>query len=112
MTELGIPQIDLKVIPESAQVRAGEQVTLDWSVRQAERVYLRRCAGGVLEAPPVDWGRLRQRGRAVEPEGRLTVTPSVTTAFTFAAMGPGGRRARSVSVEVLTEQRPREESSV
>lgn len=107
-----VPDIELYVEPGSAQILVGESVTLTWKVHKARKAYLIEVLADTLGSfpPVIDWRHLGQTRREVRFADQVTVNPNATTTYVVAAMDKMGRRARSVTIEVLTQKRERGEA--
>ena len=87
-------------------------MTLAWRIERAQKVYVLQGRASMVGGSPIDWRRLDQMGQEVEPRGEMRVTPQGTATYTLAAVGQGGRRARSVTVEVMAEKPQRREPKI
>jgi hypothetical protein len=100
------PVIHLEVEPKSAQIKAGETVTLLWRAEHVEQLYLLPSLtgrGGMFKAPRIQWAQLDQLGEKVALQDKATLIPQVTTTYVLAGVRQGDTCYRCVTIDVLTE---------
>ena len=80
------PAPELEVLIDPSLIREGDSAMLSWETTHADRVIINHNIG------------------AVEPSGRIRLFPDETTSYEVFAEGSGGRVAKTVMVEVLTDE--------
>ena len=54
----GVPDVELRVNPESAQIPAGASVTLAWRIDKAQKVYVLQGPASIVGGSSIHWRRL------------------------------------------------------
>ncbi len=101
-----LPLVEIELIPDRRRLKSGERIELAWKTSKAEKVYLLEKPGSPSEVASmvIEWNALEQMGKAIDMQGKIALTPKLTTTYVIAAVARNGRFAKSVTFRIEDEK--------